>query len=232
MAGSYLSYVLVAALAIALVYAAFTDIRRREIANHLNLGIALAAPLWWFAAGLGWQAVAVQLGLALLTFAITCGLFALRQMGGGDVKLLTALALWFLPGPFLQMVVLMAVIGGGGSIAMAACNMRRVPGESGRDILAALAAILWIAGAAAIIFTIASGKPLVTAMPVSEWSLSPWLVLLFLAAVLALLLTGFRQIMRRQKSRLRVPYGVAIAASALWILGQQAVLQTPLHQIG
>ena len=43
-------------------------------------------------------------------------LFAIGQMGGGDVKLLTALALWFTPASFLQLVVLMAVLGGGATL--------------------------------------------------------------------------------------------------------------------
>jgi len=33
-------------------------------------------------------------------------------MGGGDVKLLTALALWIAPLPFLKLLILMAILGG------------------------------------------------------------------------------------------------------------------------
>ena len=39
-------YVLLGGLAIALLVAAFTDIRRRQIDNWLNLGIAATAPLF------------------------------------------------------------------------------------------------------------------------------------------------------------------------------------------
>ena len=45
----YLSYGLLAALAIALLIAAFTDLRRRQIDNWLTAAIALGAPLFWFA---------------------------------------------------------------------------------------------------------------------------------------------------------------------------------------
>ncbi len=70
-------YVLLGALAIALVVAAITDIRRREIDNWLNAAIALAAPLYWWASGLSlWPDVAWQLGIAIITFAICAGLFA------------------------------------------------------------------------------------------------------------------------------------------------------------
>jgi prepilin peptidase CpaA len=106
-------YGLLAALAIALLVAAFTDLRRRHIGNWLNGGIALAAPLFWWASGLSlWPGVALQLGVAAATFAVLAVLFAIRAMGGGDVKLLTALALWIEPSLFLKLVIMMALLGG------------------------------------------------------------------------------------------------------------------------
>lgn len=106
-------YVLLGALAIALVVAAFTDIRRRQIDNWLNATIALGAPLYWWASGLDlWPGVAWQLGIAIVTFAVCAGLFALRAMGGGDVKLLAALALWITPAWFLKLIIMMALLGG------------------------------------------------------------------------------------------------------------------------
>lgn len=113
MQGSYIVYGLVGALAIALVFAAFTDIRRRQIDNWLNAAIALAAPLFWWASGLAlWPGVALQLALAVAAFVVLAGLFALRAMGGGDVKLLTALALWMPAVLFLRLLIVMALAGG------------------------------------------------------------------------------------------------------------------------
>lgn len=106
-------YGLLGALAIALLVAAFTDLRSRHIGNWLNAGIALAAPAFWWASGLDlWPGVALQFGVALATFAICAVLFALRAMGGGDVKLLTALALWIQPMLFLKLIILMSLLGG------------------------------------------------------------------------------------------------------------------------
>ncbi len=142
-------YGLLAALAIALVIAAFTDFRSRQIANWLTGAIALAAPLFWWSSGLGlWPDVAVQIGLAMIAFAALAGLFALRVMGGGDVKLLSALALWIAPSDYLAMLIVMALVGG------------------------------------------------VLTLIVGSWN-----------------------VMRRQAGRLSVPYGIAIAAAGLWILG-------------
>lgn len=113
MLADYLHYGLLAALAIALLVAAFTDLKRRQIDNWLNAGIALAAPLFWWTSGLElWPDVAWQLGIAFATFALCAGMFALGWMGGGDVKLLTALALWIAPLPFLRLLVVMALVGG------------------------------------------------------------------------------------------------------------------------
>lgn len=120
------AYGLLAALAIALVVAAFTDVRRRQIDNWLNAAIALAAPLFWWATDLSlWPGVATQLGVALACFVVCAGLFALRQMGGGDVKLLTALALWIQPAWFLKLIVLMALVGGLLTVVLGAWHIAR-----------------------------------------------------------------------------------------------------------
>jgi prepilin peptidase CpaA len=106
-------YGLLASLAIALLVAGFTDLRSRQIGNRLTGAIALAAPLFWWANGLAlWPDVAMQVGVALAAFAVLAGLFAIRAMGGGDVKLLTALALWIEPVWFLKLLVVMALLGG------------------------------------------------------------------------------------------------------------------------
>lgn len=119
-------YGLLAALAIALLVAAFTDFRSRHIANWLNGAIALGAPLFWWASGLSlWPDVALQLGVALATFAVLAGLFALKAMGGGDVKLLTALALWIEPVLFLKLLIIMALAGGLLTIVFGAWHVAR-----------------------------------------------------------------------------------------------------------
>jgi len=119
-------YVLLAGLAIALVIAAFTDIRRRQIDNWLTLSIALGAPLFWWASGVSlWPDMAMQLGVALAVFGVLAGLFALGWMGGGDVKLLTALALWIEPGIFMQLLIVMALAGGLLTVVLGAWHVMR-----------------------------------------------------------------------------------------------------------
>ncbi|MBA4355015.1 MAG: peptidase [Novosphingobium sp.] len=113
MQGNIFVYGLVGALAIALLVAAFTDIRRRQIDNWLNAAVALGAPAFWWASGLSvWPDMVIQIALALTTFVVLAGLFALKLMGGGDVKLLSALALWLAPITFLKLLIVMSLLGG------------------------------------------------------------------------------------------------------------------------
>ena len=112
MHGGYFSYGLLAALAIALAIAAYTDLRRRQIDNWLNASIALGAPLFWLVNQQGWVDIVFHLIIALVMFILLAGLFALRAMGGGDVKLLSALALWIEPVWFVKLLMVMSVLGG------------------------------------------------------------------------------------------------------------------------
>lgn len=112
MENSVIVYGLLAMLAIALLHAAYTDIVRREIEDWLNAGIALTAPLFWWACGLSlWPDVAVQLALGAGVFTVFALMFAIGAMGGGDVKLLGALALWFPWQVMAKVAIAMSLVG-------------------------------------------------------------------------------------------------------------------------
>ena len=113
MTGEYFKIILLCALGALLIAAAVTDLRARIISNRLNLAVAALAPLWWLANGYAlWPDMAVQLLVGAAIFTLFAALIALGMMGGGDVKLLTALALWFPWQAILSLVVLMALLGG------------------------------------------------------------------------------------------------------------------------
>ena len=151
-----IKYGLLAALAIALLWAAVTDIKSRRIANWLNAAIAAGAPVFWYASDFAlWPDVAIQIGLGLAVFTVCSLLFAIRQMGGGDVKLLTALSLWMTPLVLLKLIIIMALLGG-----------------------------------------------------------------------VLTLVVGIRNVMTRrdrEKTRWQVPYGVAISAAGLWMIGTMTI---------
>ncbi|QNM83010.1 prepilin peptidase [Sphingomonas sabuli] len=104
---------LLAALALTLVVAAAIDVRTFTISNRLNLGVAALAPLYWWSVDLPLTpGVWLQLGVAAAVFALLAGAFFLGMMGGGDVKLAAALALWFSPASTAKFLVIMSVAGG------------------------------------------------------------------------------------------------------------------------
>ncbi len=134
-------------LSLLLITAMVTDWRAREIPNWLTASVVLLAPVWWWASGYAlWPGIGMQLIFCGIVFAIGLGLFAINAMGGGDVKLLAALALW-LPGlELLRMLIIMSLIGGALTIAMLAWH-RLKKHEGNPEIpygLAISAAALWI----------------------------------------------------------------------------------------
>lgn len=116
-------------LGLLLLVAAGADVRARIIPNSLNAAIAVLAVGWWIAWGLSTQDILIQIGLAFAALTIFGGLFALGLMGGGDVKLITALALWLPAGQLLQMLFWMALAGGLLTLAMLAIHAMRRSGE-------------------------------------------------------------------------------------------------------
>ena len=150
-------------LAILLVVAAVIDVRTFTISNGLNAAVALMAPLYWWSSGLPfWPDAAIQVAVAIGVFVLLAITFYMGMMGGGDVKLAAAIALWFPPMATARFLVFMSLAGG-------------------------------------------------------------------LLTVVVLLIHKFRgkaPVSKNEKpARPEVPYGVAIAAGALWILAQRFLNQ-------
>jgi prepilin peptidase CpaA len=148
-----ISYGLLIGLAIALLVASFTDIRRRQIDNWLNLAIALGAPVFWWSSGmslwpdLGWQLLsfviitAILIGIAYIDYVT-----GVRILGGGDIKLLSALALWLTPFHYVQMLMIMSLFGGAlavGFVVRRVVFKPKTPGELPYGVAIAFGA-LWV----------------------------------------------------------------------------------------
>ena len=157
--------ILLATLAIILVVAAIIDVRTFTISNGLNATVALMAPLYWWSIALPlWPDAAIQVGVAMAVFAALALTFYLGMMGGGDVKLAAALALWFSPASTVKFLVIMSLAGGLLTVVVLILHRRKrrsAPADAGEK---------------------ESAKP-------------------------------------------EVPYGVAIAIGALWILAQRFLNQ-------
>ena len=92
-------------------WAACNDAVEFEIPNTASLGVALLYPLFVAVnpASIDWL---WALAVAGAVFVASFFLFVLGRFGGGDVKLLTASALWAGPPLIVPMLVVMAMTGG------------------------------------------------------------------------------------------------------------------------
>jgi prepilin peptidase CpaA len=105
--------ILLGLLALILVVAAVIDVRTRTISNRLNIAVAALAPLYWWSVSLPlWPGIASHVAVAAGVFLLFAIAFFVGMMGGGDVKLAAALALWFSPLGTLRFLVFMSIAGG------------------------------------------------------------------------------------------------------------------------
>lgn len=105
--------ILAAVLAGLLVWAAIVDLQTRTIPDWVSIAAVAMAPLFWWAEGAAFYPDAVErICAAILIFVIFFGMFWLGGMGGGDVKLGTAIGLWFAPLATLKFFVITSLAGG------------------------------------------------------------------------------------------------------------------------
>ena len=99
-------FILIAVLGIA----AYKDVVSYRIPNTLSFLLAALYPIYVFSAAtpVDWLG-----GLLVASIMLLFGflLFASRLMGGGDVKLMTAVALWAGPAAIAEFIVVMGVSG-------------------------------------------------------------------------------------------------------------------------
>jgi prepilin peptidase CpaA len=110
---------LVAVLAAMLIIAAAGDLRTRTIPNWLNGAIALGAiPFWLFSGMAVWPDMALQIAVAAAVFGLFAIAFYCGAMGGGDVKMVSAIALWLPLAAVLKLLIIMSLGGGVLTLAM------------------------------------------------------------------------------------------------------------------
>ncbi|HTR85381.1 MAG TPA: prepilin peptidase [Reyranella sp.] len=105
-----------AAYAALLIAAGWQDLRTMRIANGLCLAVVASFALWALS-GLALGSVSLlQIGWSVLcagaVFAVGALFFALRVLGGGDVKLLAAASLFAGPALQLDFLTVTALVGG------------------------------------------------------------------------------------------------------------------------
>lgn len=106
-------------------FAAAMDLFTLTIPNRVSIVMTLAFfPVAWLA-GIGWIAVADHLAAGAAVLALGIGLFALGWFGGGDAKLLAAIALWLGTENLVAYFLYVAVAGG--MLAILFGVVRQVP---------------------------------------------------------------------------------------------------------
>jgi prepilin peptidase CpaA len=117
--------------------AAAFDVAVRRVPNWLNVSILVAGLAVRGAIGgpeaVGWGAIGVLVGLAI-------GLvpFALRIVGGGDVKLVAAAGAWLGPVGVVQMIVVGAAGGGVLALIILATGGKELRREVGTNLVGAV----------------------------------------------------------------------------------------------
>jgi prepilin peptidase CpaA len=123
--------ILLGLLALILVVAAVIDVRTFTISNRLNIAVVLLALVFWWSIGLPlWPDAAIQLAVAGGVFVLLALAFFAGMMGGGDVKLAAAIALWFSPAATLRFLVFMSIAGG--ILTLVVLVIHRVRSREGR----------------------------------------------------------------------------------------------------
>lgn len=119
------------------LYAAMTDVKRLEIDNWVSVAIAALFIPYAFVVPTLWVAHVV---VALVILLAGLGVHKAGWMGGGDIKLLTALSLWagiqFLP------ALLLATSMAGAIVALATLALGR------RKVFKEATGLAWLDGAA------------------------------------------------------------------------------------
>jgi prepilin peptidase CpaA len=117
-----------------LMWAAITDLRSYLIPNRVCLAIISLYPLYWLTGLFGGVPVDWSSGIlaAALVFVVGFSFFSFGLIGGGDVKLFAAVALWTGLKGLLVLMIIVGVAGGLlslGIIGARAVMVMRLPAD-------------------------------------------------------------------------------------------------------
>ena len=106
-------------------FAAAMDFFTMTIPNRISLALAALFFVIFPFSGLGWYDLGLHLLTGFVVLLLSIGMFALRWFGGGDAKMLAAVALWFGPSHMFEYLIFVAF--SGGVLAMAILMFRSMP---------------------------------------------------------------------------------------------------------
>lgn len=107
-----IEYALFLVFPAALAFAGAMDLVTMTIPNRISIALIVGFVVAAIVARMGWWELASHVGAGALMLVIGFGMFARGWLGGGDAKLLAAVALWFGFDQLLPYILLAAVAGG------------------------------------------------------------------------------------------------------------------------
>lgn len=128
MGGAWIGFAGVGVAALALAFAALSDVQSRTIPDAAPIALAAGFACAALAGSAPWQIGGHAL-TALAVLALGFALFAAGWLGGGDGKLAAAVALWLGPWATLDFIALTAILGG--ALALAILAFRAAPLPAG-----------------------------------------------------------------------------------------------------
>src|SRR5262245_8252334 len=106
-------------------YAAASDLLTMRITNRLVLLAVVAFFPVALVAGLSLETIGWHVLGGVVVLAVTFGLFAMGWIGGGDAKLIAAIAMWFGPMGMVPYLLYASVLGG--TLTLVLLSARRLP---------------------------------------------------------------------------------------------------------
>jgi prepilin peptidase CpaA len=122
---SILQILVIALFMATLIYAAMTDFKRLEISNMASLFITLLFIPAAVMAELSFTNIMLHYAWAFGILVVGAIIFALGLIGGGDVKLLAGVAVWFEAGDLVDLVMYIALLGG--ALAVIMLSAKKIP---------------------------------------------------------------------------------------------------------
>lgn len=111
-------------VALLLILAALWDVATMTIPNWLSAAVALLFPVAAIAAGLPWWVIALNIGFGFAALLGCFFLFNAGILGGGDAKLIPAVAMWTGAASFAPFAFAMVIVGG--ALALVLVILRRL----------------------------------------------------------------------------------------------------------
>ena len=124
---SFLVLAPLAAAAILLIYAAFSDLTRYLIPNWLNLLLASLSPFYFWFSDLSAEIMLMRSAIAVTVLIVGMLMHFRGLVGGGDIKLLASLSLWIPPNEWP--LFLLTVLAAGGGLALVVLALRKMKGD-------------------------------------------------------------------------------------------------------